>query len=255
MMGIVKRFLLEPIDDYFVGQQKILQRFGVDQTVNSQIYKTTDQLFYGLFKNRYNFDVFDADNIPKEGRVILCCNHQSFIDPIVFGVASCHFSGRKMHQMAKVELFETPLVDAFIRAHFAFPVRRGKHDVVSYEKAKELLEQDQMVGIYPEGTINDGGGKFLEPHVGAARLAYETNSPILPVAIYGTDRVYGKNAKYPKLDGNIHVKFGHILNFEKLFSSSDPSNPKFYQKAINKVMRRIQDMYFDLAQPFMTKSS
>lgn len=248
MMSFMKRFILEPLDDFIVGQQMMLNRFGIDEPINLQVYKFSDQFVYGLLKSFYDFKIYEGENVPTEGRVLVCANHQSELDPLVFGVATMHASGRKLHQMAKIDLFQIPIVNAWVRGHFAFPLKRGKKDFLSYLKAKELLEKDEMVGIYPEGTLNPGMGRFLPGHTGAVRLAYETDSPILPMAFYGTDMVYGKGAKYPKFSGKVRVKFGKVMNYDKIFGKTSPDNPNFYQKAIKKVMRKIQDLYYDMFQ-------
>lgn len=242
---ILKRFVLEPIDDFFFAQQRIMEHFGVNRKVNYEIYKQSDKLLYEAFHKMYGFEIINSEKIPPMARVIVCSNHQSLLDPLIFGLAVSHHSGRILNIMAKIELFETPLINAWIRTHFAFPVRRGKHDMVSYEKAKELLEAEEMIGIFPEGTLNDGNGKFLEPKIGAVKLAYEMDSVILPMAIYGTDKIFGKGAKMPKTSGKIKAKFGNVMRFDDLFKEK-PDNPKFYEKAIGRVMRKIKDLYWDM---------
>jgi 1-acyl-sn-glycerol-3-phosphate acyltransferase len=242
---ILRRFVLEPIDDFFFAQQRIMEHFGINRKVNYEFYKQSDKMLYDVFKKMYNLEIINHEKIPPIARVIVCSNHQSLLDPLIFGIGVSHHSKRILNIMAKIELFETPLVNAWIRTHFAFPVRRGKHDNVSYERAKELLEAEEMVGIFPEGTLNDGNGKFLEPKIGAVKLAYEMDSVILPMAIYGTDKVFGKGAKMPKTSGNIKVKFGNVMKFEDLFREK-PENPKFYEKAIGRVMRKIKDLYWDM---------
>ncbi|MHA1728858.1 MAG: lysophospholipid acyltransferase family protein [Promethearchaeota archaeon] len=255
MMNFLKRFVMEPIDDIWFSHIRMLERLGIDERVNSLVYKQSVITVGSLLKNLYNFEVVNAENIPKDGRLIMCFNHQSELDVIAFGIAAAYplsrnnsRDARHLYQMAKVALFNLPLINAWVRTHFAFPLNRGEHDILSYQKTKRLLTEEKMIGIYPEGTINPGNGKFLEGHVGAVRLAYETNAPILPAAIFGTDRIYGKGAKFPRFQGKIKVTFGELMNHNDIFKDDDSNAPKFYNKAINRVMRRIKDIYFEMFQ-------
>ncbi|MBD3351462.1 MAG: hypothetical protein GF364_08240 [Candidatus Lokiarchaeota archaeon] len=241
---ILKRFVLEPIDDYLFGQQRIMERFNIAENVNEEIYKASDKLLYEGFRKLYDFEIINSDRVPIQARSIICCNHQSLLDPLIFGVGVSHESRRKLNIMAKIELFETPLVNAWIRTHFAFPIRRGKSDAIAYEKALELLNREELIGVFPEGTLNNGGTRFLEGKTGAVRLAHETLSTVVPMVIYGTDKVFGKGAKVPKLSGKIAVNFGKPMHYNDVFKGSE-DNSKFYKKAIKRVMRKIRDLYFD----------
>jgi len=244
IMGFFKRYVLETLDDAWFSYERILRRFNIDRKFNIEVYRQSEKIVYGLLKKLYDFEIIGSENIPTNARGIVCSNHSSLLDPLVFADAVSHDTGRPLNIMAKVELFDIPLINAWIRTHFAFPVRRGKHDIVSYNRAKELLEIEELVGIFPEGTINDGNGRFLEPKTGAARLAYETNSVIIPMCIYGTDKIFGKGAKYPRPKGKILVKFGKIMRHEDIFKGQ-PENPTFFQKAIERVMRKIKNLYWD----------
>ena len=249
MGNLIKRFILDPLDDVWFSYVKILEFMGWDEKVNSRVYKNSVVFVFNILITLYNFEVENAEYIPNEGRVIHCINHQSILDVIAFGIAAGHGKiKRHLHQMAKIELFKTPLINGFIRTHFVFPLERGEQDILAFQHAKELLDNEEMVGIYPEGTINPGMGRFLEGRSGAVRLAYETNSPILPAAIFGTDMIYGKGAKFPRFSGKILLRYGKLMNYRDIFGDLDSEDPKFYKKAINRVMRRIQDIYFQIFQ-------
>lgn len=241
---LLKRFVLEPIDDFLFSQQRIMEGFNINRKVNMEIYKRSDQLWYRALDALYDFEIIDGDNIPSQARVVVCSNHQSLLDPIVFGVALSHPSKRCLNIMSKIELFETPLINSWVRTHFAFPVRRGKHDQISYQRAVELLEQEEMVGMFPEGTLGPGNGTLLKGKTGAVRLSYETDAAILPVGIYGTDKIFGKGAKYPKTSGRITVKIGEKMHYNDIFKGNS-EHPAFYKKATRRVMRKIRDLYFD----------
>ncbi|MHA1820941.1 MAG: lysophospholipid acyltransferase family protein [Promethearchaeota archaeon] len=246
-MEFIKRWILEPIDDYFFAQERILQRFGWDDKVNYQIWKSDGKVLNALFGVLYNTEYQGVENIPNEGRAIVVCNYQSYLDPIVLSLGiSQSESKRPIHIQAASELFETPIINAWMRSHFAFPLFKNDPAEKSYLYALELLEKDQLVGIFPEGKMNKGNGQLLPGHTGAVRLAYEANAPILPAAIYGTDRIYGKGAKLISFKGKIIIKFGKLMNQEKIFGKTTLNNQKFYEKATKRVMRKIRDLYYDI---------
>ena len=126
-----------------------------------------------------------ADQIPAEGAVIVAPNHKSFLDAFFVGLGI----RRHVRFMAKVELFKGPLGRLFPRLG-AFPVRRGEADAEALETARVILEGGGVVVVFPEGTRVDEEGCLASPHHGAARLALDTRTPILPAAIGGTSHLW-----------------------------------------------------------------
>ena len=94
-----------------------------------------------VFRMRY----VGRENIPEKGRLIVCCNHRSVIDPYLVAVPF----RRQVRYMAKSELFEDHgrLAAWFLRKMGAFPVRRDKGDAESIRKAAELLEEGGVLGL------------------------------------------------------------------------------------------------------------
>ncbi len=133
------------------------------------------RIYFALF---YRVKVEGIENIPEEGPVLLYANHPSAWDMILI---AC-FMKRKIHFMAKVELFKNPLFAYILRKLGAFPISRGTGDVGSIKTVFKLLKQGKVVGIFPEGTrtpkknLNKGKG-------GAAMFALRSNAPVLPVAV------------------------------------------------------------------------
>ena len=126
-----------------------------------------------------------AENLPAKGAAIITPNHKSFFDAFFVGVAA----PRPVRFMAKTELMESPLGWLFIRLG-AFPVRRGEADVEAMKTAQILLEQGELVVIFPEGTRVDDVDALGRPHHGAGRLALTTGAPTVPTAITGTHRLW-----------------------------------------------------------------
>lgn len=124
------------------------------------------------------YHVNDKDRFPKEGRVIVCCNHLGMSDCLRLAFTQ----KRQIYYMGKAELFENKFVSFVLRSLGAFPVQRGKHDVGAIDICGDLLGREEAVGIFPEGT-RSRDGKFLPFKAGAVMLALKHNTPILPVCI------------------------------------------------------------------------
>ena len=117
--------------------------------------------------------------IPQEGAVILAANHTSMWDAPVL-VTSVK---RPMRAMAKKELFGIPILKTIFSKMGAFPVDRKSSDKTALLKAQEICKNGGILGIFPEGTRTvSGAPKKAKP--GAALIALQTNTKILPVSVY-----------------------------------------------------------------------
>lgn len=169
------------------------------------------KMIFGIVRAVFSFYFFTikglkcegAENIPAEGAVIIAPNHKSNFDPPAIGVCS----PRVIHYMAKEELFKYTLVGAALRYFGTFPVKRGSIDRAAIRQAVKELKNGEPLGIFPEGTRirGSGIGRF---HDGMASLALMTGTPILPVAVVGTE-------KLPKKEGPLAVIFGKPIPVEK----------------------------------------
>ncbi|PLT45627.1 1-acyl-sn-glycerol-3-phosphate acyltransferase [Paenibacillus pasadenensis] len=124
-------------------------------------------------------------HVPADGPVILCSNHISNFDPPTVGIKL----DRKVHYMAKAELFEVPVLGKLIHGLGAFPVKRGGVSKESIRTAITLLKEGGVMGIFPEGTRNSGGDAAKK---GAAMIAMRSGATVIPVAIVGSYRLFGK---------------------------------------------------------------
>lgn len=137
------------------------------------------------------WEVYGAENLPKDGPVVVASNHVSYWDPVAVGSAL----NRQVFFMAKWELFKIPIFGPLIRGVGAFPVKRKVKDRSAIHRAIQLLKSGQVVGIFPEGTRSHTKD-LLPPHTGMVMLASKADALILPVAVKGTRGVVGKIKVY-----------------------------------------------------------
>ncbi|HEX3010788.1 MAG TPA: lysophospholipid acyltransferase family protein [Syntrophomonadaceae bacterium] len=124
-----------------------------------------------------------VQNLPATGPVIIAANHVSNWDPIVVGISF----RRPIHFMAKNELFVNPFLGKLLTKLNAFPIKRGTADRGAIRKALQILEEGEILGIFPEGE-RKRDGKDTTVHAGIAMLALKSGAPILPVACIGSGR-------------------------------------------------------------------
>ncbi|SFE91753.1 1-acyl-sn-glycerol-3-phosphate acyltransferase [Paenibacillus algorifonticola] len=137
----------------------------------------------------FRLEAKGLENIPADGPVILCANHVSNFDPPTVGVKV----KRKVHYMAKAELFKIPVFGPLIRAFGAFPVKRGGVSKEAIKSAITLLKEGNVMGIFPEGSRRNQGG---EAKKGAAMIALRSNAVVIPVAIVGNYSLFRKVTVY-----------------------------------------------------------
>jgi len=185
------------------------------------LYKVLRPVITILFKTLYTPKIIGSENISKNGRIILAGNHNNNFDSI-FLISS---TKRNIHFLAKIELFKG-IKKILFNNMGLIPVDRSKKNHGSLELAYNYLNNDKVIGIFPEGTF--GKGKILPFKMGAVKMAYETNSEIIPFSITGTYKLFSKNLK---------IVFGKPI---KITSDNLEEENK---KLRNIVVRMVEDEY------------
>ncbi len=175
-------------------------------------YKILHTFLRYFFSLAFRWRIEGAENIPSQGGVIIASNHISLWDPPVVGSAIA----RPVHFMAKEELFAIPVFSWIITRLNAFPVRRGTADRGAIRKAITLLEQGEVVGLFPEGTRSKTD-KLGQPEPGVAMIAHKVGVPIVPTAVIGTNKLGKHGIFLPRFI----VKFGKPIIINKCKSDKD----------------------------------
>ena len=125
-------------------------------------------------------------NVPESGPLIIASNHLSWTDvPIIPA-----FLKRRVVYMAKEETFKAR-GGLFVRFLGAFPVKRGEADRQSLRTAEEQLKAGRILSIFPEGTRSKIH-KLGQAHAGMGMIALRSGAPVVPVAIYGSEKALKK---------------------------------------------------------------
>jgi len=148
------------------------------------IYDICYFLCKGICKILFRFRVVGEENVPKRGSVILASNHVSYLDPIFVGISL----PRKIHYMAKEEIFRNPLLSWFMRKLQAFPVSRDRVGPTSMKRALQVIKKEKMILLFPEGTRGDGK-TLLRAKPGIGAIAEKSGAPIVPVFLQGPEKV------------------------------------------------------------------
>jgi putative phosphoserine phosphatase/1-acylglycerol-3-phosphate O-acyltransferase len=148
-----------------------------------------------------HIDIDGVENIPSEGPVILVGNHRSYFDPAVMAMVVAK-SGRTVRFLGKKEVFDVPLFGSLAKALGGIRVDRGSGSDQPLDAAVAALAGGEMVAIMPQGTIPRGPA-FFEPELkgrwGAARLAKLSRAPVIPVGLWGTEKVWPRSARLPNV--------------------------------------------------------
>ena len=157
--------------------------------------KYNDPMFYKIirpigkviFKILYRPKIVGSENIPKKGRIILAGNHTNNLDCAIL----LSSTRRCIHFLAKEELFNGKF-GFFFRWLGLIPVKRKSHDGKALPTSIKYLENEKLIGIFPEGTINRGNDLILPFKIGSVKMAYDAKSKIVPFVIKGKYKLFRK---------------------------------------------------------------
>jgi putative phosphoserine phosphatase / 1-acylglycerol-3-phosphate O-acyltransferase len=145
------------------------------------------------------FDIAGIENVPARGPVLLASNHRSYFDVAALALVAREI-GRPVRFLGKKELFDAPVVGTIARAIGGIAVDRGSGSSQPLEAAEAALKAGEVVIVLPQGTIPRGYDFFdpvLQGKTGTARLAASTGATVVPIGLWGTERVWPRSARLP----------------------------------------------------------
>ena len=129
-------------------------------------------------------------HIPASGGAVIAINHTSYVDWVPAALA-VHQRGRRIRYLIKAEMQQVRVVDFLIRHTRTIPVNRAA-GAGAYANAVELLRAGEVIGMMPEATISRSF-ELKEFKTGAARMALEAQVPIVPLIVWGAQRIWTKD--------------------------------------------------------------
>ncbi|GGA22937.1 lysophospholipid acyltransferase family protein [Paenibacillus physcomitrellae] len=187
------------------------------------IYSFCRVIVRAIYKLLFRFEAAGLEHVPQEGGVLLCSNHISNFDPPAVAL----LLKRKVHFMAKAELFEVPVFGKLITELGAFPVKRGGVSKESIKTSLKLLREGYVMGIFPEGTRKAAADAAVKK--GAANFALRSGAAVVPVAIIGTYKLFRK----------VKVVYGPPVDLDEF--RSDPSG-EAVEAATERIMTSIREL-------------
>ncbi len=183
-----------------------------------------------LLKLLFRPDVGGLANVPKDGPVILACNHLSFSDSIFTPL----LVKRRVTFVAKAEYFTGKGIKGWLMRQFfsgtgTIPVDRsgGKAAQAALNTLLRVLRDGGVAGIYPEGTRSPDG-RLYRGKTGVARLALESGALVVPVALLNTDQIQPTGKLIPKVT-RVRMRFGTPLDFSRYAAGK---GDRFVERAI-----------------------
>lgn len=177
-------------------------------------------------------------NVPGTGPVIIASNHLSFSDSIFMPLVV----PRKVTFLAKSEYFTSPGPKGLLKkltfiALGQVPVDRsgGRRSEAALIAGLKVLAEGKCLGIYPEGTRSPDG-RLYKGRTGIARLAIESGAPIIPVAMFNTEKIQPTGSVVPKVM-RVAMIFGEPMYFE-----GDPTDLLHLRDVTDKIMSTIQEL-------------
>lgn len=159
-----------------------------------------------LLHTYFRVKIYGAEKVPQSGGLIAVSNHASYFDPPILANAV----RRPVAFMAKEELFQVPVLNQAIKLYGAYPVKRSTGDRAALRAAMTAIESGWIAAVFLQGT-RSADARVSDPKLGAAWLAAKAQVPLLPISLWGTEKVLTKGSSFPK-SVPITVRIGDLIN-------------------------------------------
>lgn len=174
---------------------------GVPKVAGLELQELLRPFVHEALIPNVRFEFSGLENLPATGGAIVCGNHRSYFDPTAIALTLAK-RNRNARFLGKKEVFDAPILGGLAKAMGGIRVDRGTGSDQPLAEAVVALKAGDVVGIMPQGTIPRGPA-FFEPELvgrwGAARLADLARVPVIPIGLWGTEKVWPRSARAPRL--------------------------------------------------------
>ena len=197
-------------------------------------------LFRAVYATYFRWRVFNPENVPLQGGVILASNHASFLDPPLVGAGL----RRDINYLARESLFRFPGIGALLRSWNSVPVDRDGGGARGLKAILDRLLAGGAIILFPEGT-RTRDGQLLPARSGIGLTVIKSTAPVVPVRVFGTFEAYGRNHKFPR-PHRVAVKYGKPLDFAALRTEAKTCDKtrlkEIYQQVADEIMAAIAQL-------------
>ncbi len=199
----------------------------------------------------FNWHFEGLENIPRSGPLLVAGNHISYFDPLADAYLLVK-AGRKARFLAKSELFDSPL-RPMLNGAKQIPVTRGSGSSAPLDAAKQALLDGEAVVVYPEATTTrDEEFLPMKGKVGVARLALDAQVPVLPMAVWGSQRVWQRSgARDLRFGRPIWVRAGTPMDLSEFEETKD--DIATLRKVTELIMDELRRMVLDMRAAYPKK--
>jgi 1-acyl-sn-glycerol-3-phosphate acyltransferase len=180
----------------------------------------------------------DLENIPERGGAVIAINHTSYVDFFPAALAAYH-RHRRMRFMIKTEMQDVKIVNFLIKHSGTIPVDR-RAGAGAYAVAVERLRAGEIVGMYPEATISRSF-ELKEFKTGAARMAQEAEVPIVPLIVWGAQRMWTKD--HPRNMGRKKIPITVAAGPPIRAAGTIDETSAAMREAMTSLLHRVQEQY------------
>ncbi|MGH9272717.1 MAG: lysophospholipid acyltransferase family protein, partial [Ilumatobacteraceae bacterium] len=205
-----------------------------------ELQRIAQQRSRPAFMPYVRFDIKGVERIPAAGAAILVGNHRSYFDSAAMSTVIAR-SGRTARFLGKKEVFDVPVFGQLATAMGGIRVDRGTGSDEPLQAAADALAGGEVVAIMPQGTIPRGPA-FFEPELkgrwGAARLAALTGAPVIPIGLWGTEKVWPRSSRLPNVlnvtsPPTVRIRVGNAV---ELKYRSQEADTKRIMAALSKLL-------------------
>jgi 1-acyl-sn-glycerol-3-phosphate acyltransferase len=165
-----------------------------------------------IFRLFWRMRYVGTEHIPREGPLVIAANHQTYIDPFWLSVPI----KRPIRYLAWDESFSWPVVGRVMRWLGAWPLQVERGNPRALRRSLQWLHAGGALVIFPEGGRGNPDGTMQKFKAGAARIALEAGTPILPITIRGGHTVWPRGQRSPRLTGRVQVTYHPLYTLTQL---------------------------------------
>lgn len=190
-------------------------------------------LCWVVAKLYFRFEVIHKENVPQTGGAVLACNHVSFLDPPLSGIAL----KRETHFFARNSLMKNAFSKWFFHKLNCIPVDRDQLDTKTFREVMKKIKSGELVVMFPEGTRSHTG-EIQQAKQGAGMIIHHAQAPVIPCYIDGAAQALPRGTHFPS-PKKIRVIYGKPLTFAHI---QHPDKRAAYTQIATDVMAAIAEL-------------